>query len=141
MTDLPIRPGLTLPAALLEWTAVRASGPGGQHVNRTSTRVELRFDLANCAELDDGAKARVRRLAGRRLDADGKVLLTSQLTRSQDRNLDDARTRLAELVARALEPPVKRVATRPGKAAKRRRVEDKRRQGERKRERGSADEP
>lgn len=140
MTDLPIRPGLTLPAALLQWTAVRASGPGGQHVNKTSTRVELRFDLENCEELDAGAKARLRRLAGRRLDADGQVVLTSQLTRSQERNLDDARQRLAELVARALDPPVKRVPTRPGTAAKRRRVDDKRRLGERKRERGGVGE-
>src|SRR5580658_5756917 len=133
MSDpLFIRGALTIPGAELSWTAVRASGPGGQNVNKVASKVELRFDLLGSRALAADVKARLRDLAGSRVDATGQLLLTSQLTRDQSRNLEDARAKLADLVRRALRPPRKRKATRPSLGAKRRRLEHKRRQGEKK---------
>jgi len=117
---------VTIPARELEWTAVRASGPGGQNVNKVSSKVELRFDFEESESLSAGVKARLRALAQHRLDAEGRILITSQVTRNQPQNLEDARGRLAELIAKAMVVPKKRRPTRPSKAAKRRRVDDKR---------------
>lgn len=117
---------LTIPERELEWTAVRASGPGGQNVNKVSTKVELRFDFEESASLSDSVKARLRGLAQHRLDADGRILITSQVTRTQPQNLEDARRRLAELIAKAMVTPKRRRPTRPSRAAKRARVNDKR---------------
>jgi ribosome-associated protein len=129
---LVIDGSLVIPGAELSWTAVRASGPGGQNVNKVASKVELRFDLLGSRALAADVKARLRDLAGSRVDATGQLLLTSQLTRDQSRNLEDARAKLADLVRRALRPPRKRKATRPSLGAKRRRLEHKRRQGEKK---------
>jgi ribosome-associated protein len=123
---------VTIPAAELSWTAVRASGPGGQNVNKVASKVELRFDVEGSRALTEDVKARLRALAGSRIDNAGRLLLTSQLTRDQARNLDDARVKLAALVKAALHPPRKRKATRPSLGSKRRRLESKRRQGEKK---------
>jgi ribosome-associated protein len=138
-TDLKVGNGLVLPADELEWSAVRSSGPGGQNVNKVSTKVELRFDAAGSAALAEPVRARLLILARGRLDADGRILVTCDETRSQSRNLELARERLAELVARALIVPKRRRATKPSKAAKARRVEQKRRTGTRKRERARHD--
>jgi ribosome-associated protein len=123
--DLIITEQLTLPAAELSWVAVRSSGPGGQNVNKVSTKVELRFDLPGSTVLTDPVRARLGVLARTRLDADGRILVTSQLTRSQERNLEDARQKLADLVRRALEPPRKRRPTSPSRGAKERRLRAK----------------
>jgi ribosome-associated protein len=119
-------PNLTIPSRELEWTAVRASGPGGQNVNKVSTKVELRFDFEESTQLTAAVKARLRALCQHRLDADGRILITSQVTRNQPQNLEDARNRLAELIAKAMVAPKRRRPTKPSKAAKRRRVADKR---------------
>ncbi|WP_437602125.1 alternative ribosome rescue aminoacyl-tRNA hydrolase ArfB [Sorangium sp. So ce590] len=129
---LVINDALTAPAALLSWSAVRASGPGGQNVNKVASKVELRFDFAAWPELDEGAKTRLHALAHGRLDAEGRLLIVSQLTRDQQRNLDDAREKLRALILRALEVPVLRRPTRPTRASKRRRLDEKRRTSEKK---------
>jgi ribosome-associated protein len=129
---LVIDGSLVIPGAELSWTAVRASGPGGQNVNKVASKVELRYDLTRSRALAEDVKVRLRALAGSRVDAAGQLLLVSQLTRDQSRNLEDARAKLADLVQRALRPPRKRKATRPSLGSKRRRLEHKRRQGEKK---------
>jgi ribosome-associated protein len=135
MEDLAIAPGITLRASDLEWQAVRSSGPGGQNVNKVSTKVELYFDLARSDALSSVVKARLTRLAAGRLDASGRLRITSQATRSQLQNLEDARNRLAELVRRALHAPKARRVTRPSATAVLRRVEQKRKASEKKRRR------
>ena len=129
---LVINDVLTIPASDLEWSAVRASGPGGQNVNKVASKVELRFDLAHSVILDEGTKVRLRALAATRLDAQGRLLIVSQLTRDQSRNLEDARDKLRDLVLRALVRPRPRKPTRPSRAAKARRMNDKRKQSDKK---------
>ncbi|MGB0679870.1 MAG: alternative ribosome rescue aminoacyl-tRNA hydrolase ArfB [Polyangiales bacterium] len=136
MDDLCIHDNLVIPAQDLSWSAVRAGGPGGQHVNKVSTKVELRFDLPGNTTLSQAVKARLRRLAGvRRLDADGRLVLTEQQSRSQSQNLTEALERLRTLISAALVVPKKRKATRPSRAAKRRRLQDKRKLAEKKQRR------
>ena len=135
MDPLPIRPGLELPASALQWTAVRASGPGGQNVNKVATKVELRYDLAHDPTLSDAAKARLRKAQANHIDADGALIVTSQATRSQSKNLDDARAKLAEAVRAALTAPKKRRPTRRTKGSERRRLADKKIQAEKKKQR------
>jgi ribosome-associated protein len=136
--DLLVRPGLTIPERELEWAAVRASGPGGQNVNKVSSKVELRFDFEASAVLSAAVKTRLRALARHRLDAEGRILIVSQVTRTQPQNLDDARQRLATLIARALVVPKRRRPTKPSKAAKRARVKDKRAHSAKKQNRARA---
>jgi ribosome-associated protein len=108
---------------------VRAAGPGGQHVNTTSSAVQLRFDVRHSPSLPDDVRARLERLAGRRLTRDGVLVLQSQGQRSQKRNREEALERLVELVRAAARPPVKRKPTRPTKASKQRRLDSKKRHG------------
>ncbi len=133
--DLVIQPGVVLPASELSWTAVRSGGPGGQNVNKVATKVELRFDLPATRALSPEVCARLSRLAAGRLDAEGRILITSQVTRNRAQNLEDAREKLALLVRAALRPPKRRRPTRPTRASKQRRLEDKRRQSDKKRTR------
>jgi len=107
---------------------VKASGPGGQHVNKTSSAVELRFDV-RASSLAEDVKARLERLAGSRLTLDGVIVLFSQGTRSQEMNRQEVRERLAELVRQALYKPKPRKPTKPTYASKLRRVEGKVRRG------------
>jgi ribosome-associated protein len=136
---IAVNESLTIPAALLSWSAVRASGPGGQNVNKVASKVEFRFDFAAWPELGDAAKARLRSLARGRLDAEGRLLVVSQRTRDQQRNLEDAREKVRQLVERSLEAPTPRKATRPSRAAKARRLENKRLVGTKKRARKGPD--
>lgn len=136
MDPLVIDDRTTLPGTDLEWTAVRASGPGGQNVNKVASKVDLRFDLRGTAALSPPVKARLRRLAGGRLDAAGRIVIVRSRHRDQARNLEAARDALRELILAALVPPKPRRPTRPTRASKRRRLEAKRRQGEKKRGRG-----
>jgi ribosome-associated protein len=123
---LTISPTLVIPATDLVWTAARASGPGGQNVNKVASKVELRFDLPGTRSLDEPTRERLRAQCAGRLDADGWVLLTSQKTRDQCRNLDDARERLRALILRALEPARPRRPTKPSRASRQRRLNEKR---------------
>jgi ribosome-associated protein len=134
--DLPITPGRVLPKESLKVKTARASGPGGQHVNRTETKVQLSFDPRAVPWIDEGTRLRIVALAGRNVDAEGRVLITSQERREKEQNLELSRTKLCELVKKALVRPKKRVATKPGKAAKRRRLDEKRRTSQKKQARG-----
>jgi ribosome-associated protein len=120
---------LTLDPAEIEESFVRATGPGGQHVNTTSTAVQLRFDVRHSPSLTDDVRHRLERLAGRRLTRDGVIVLVAQGQRSQKRNREEALDRLVALVREAARPPVPRKKTRVSKAAKRRRVDDKKHHG------------
>ena len=126
---------ITLPARDLSWSAVRASGPGGQNVNKVSSKVELVFDLAGTTAIDDAVKGRLRASHPSYLDAAGRLVIKSQATRDQSRNLEDARARLREMVARALVTPKRRRKTRPTRGSQVRRLDSKRKEGEKKRAR------
>ncbi len=118
-----------VPPGALSVRATRASGPGGQNVNKVATKIDLRVDLDAVEGLSDAARARLRLLARNRLDAEGRLVVTSQASRNQARNLGDARARVAELVQAALVPPRPRARTRPTTGARRRRLDDKKQRG------------
>lgn len=123
------------PEEELEEQFIRAGGPGGQHVNRSETAVQLRFDTAASRWLPDSARRRLLQMAGGRADAAGVITIQARTHRSQRRNRDEARRRLAELIERALQRPKRRRKTAPTRAAKKKRVREKRRRSETKRRR------
>ena len=118
-------------------TFVRASGPGGQNVNKLATAVQLRFDVRHSPSLPADVRARLAALVGRRLTRDGVLVIIAQRHRTQERNREDARTRLIELIRQAAVPPKRRRPTRPTAASRERRIESKKRRSGVKRLRGT----
>src|SRR6476660_7131005 len=134
-TDLPISPTLRLPLSELEFRATRSGGPGGQHVNTSSTRVELWWDVAASPSLTDEQRLRLLNRLGSRLDSAGRLRLVSSESRSQLRNRESVTERLREVVAQALTVPRPRRRTKPTRASKIAREEAKRRRSAVKRQR------
>jgi ribosome-associated protein len=125
---LRVAAGVDIPDNELSVSFVRSSGPGGQNVNKVASAVQLRFDLAHSSVLPEEVRARLRRLSGRRLTAEGAILIMARTHRSQEHNRRDAEARLTELIRRALVAPRPRRATKPPPAARERRLEQKARQ-------------
>jgi ribosome-associated protein len=118
---------ISIDEAELAESFIRASGPGGQNVNKIASAVQLRFDVRHSLSLPDSVRMRLERLAGHRLTRDGVLVITAQRHRTQERNRADARERLCELIREAATPPVPRRPTRPTRASKERRIETKKR--------------
>jgi len=127
---------VVIPEAELRWTAVRASGPGGQNVNKVSSKIDLRFAFEDSDSISSELKARLRSKAAARLDAEGQIRIISQLTRNQSDNLQDARTKLAALLRSAMVAPKARRKTKPSRAKKAKRVAEKRVHAAKKQSRG-----
>jgi ribosome-associated protein len=138
MFPIVISDNLELPKELLSFTCDRSSGPGGQNVNKVESKVRLRFDFEQCDEFSESVKARLRSQYARRLDADGCLVIVSQVTRDQRKNLNDASERLKSIICAALVPPVQRKKTKPSRAAKTRRLNNKRLHSEKKAQRRGA---
>ena len=130
-----VAPGIAIPEEELDERFVQSGGPGGQNVNKVATAVQLRFDAAGSPSLTPEVRRRLLRIAGTRVTAEGELVITARRFRTQETNRRDARARLAALVARALDEPRPRHATRPTRAARERRLQDKVRRGAVKRQR------
>lgn len=134
---LTITPTIEIPEDELIESFVRASGPGGQNVNKVSSAVQLRFDAANSPSLPEPVRTRLLARRDRRIGADGVILISAQRHRTQERNRQDARERLAAMIESALRPPKPRIATRPSRASKERRLKSKKSRANIKRGRGT----
>lgn len=143
MSELPgslrLAPGVSIPEAALTYTAARSGGPGGQNVNKTESKIELRFDLNLIEGLSFGARERLLRLSGQRLTDDGFLVLSCDETRSQRTNRSLVIDRLCELVREAMVVPKMRRRTRPSRGSVERRLQDKARVSQRKQDRRSHD--
>ena len=126
---IPITDDIALDDGELEFSFIRASGPGGQNVNKVSSAVQMRFDARGSPSLSNDVSTRLQKLAGARLTLDGVIVITAGRHRTQERNRADAVERLAALIAKAAVAPVKRKPTKPTKAAKARRMDAKSRRG------------
>jgi len=124
-----ITPSISIAERELEEHFIRAPGPGGQNVNKLASAVELRFDVRRSQSLPDDVRARLERLAGRRLTREGVLVINAQRHRTQERNRQDARARLLHLIRRAAVAPVPRRATKPTAGARERRLQTKKRRG------------
>lgn len=137
MEDLEVKPGLVIPSEQLDFSSARAGGPGGQHVNKTNSKVVLRLDLEACGVFSEAQLARLReRIPPRYLAQEGRVLiLTSEQERDQGRNKEAARERLAAVIRGALARPKTRRKTKPTKGSQERRLQEKQARGQRKAQR------
>ncbi|MBD9370536.1 alternative ribosome rescue aminoacyl-tRNA hydrolase ArfB [Xanthomonas sp. XNM01] len=136
---ITVSPSLAIPESELVERFVRASGAGGQNVNKVSTAVELRFDIAGSPTLPEPLRERLLARRDRRVTAEGVLVIDAQRFRTQDRNRQDARERLAGFIAAGLAVPKPRIASKPTRASKQRRLQGKRERGEIKRGRGTRD--
>jgi ribosome-associated protein len=127
--DLPIKNGIVIPSYELEITASRAGGPGGQHVNKTDSRITVRWNVKNTGALDETQKERVLKNLQARLTSDGDIIIHSSTSRSQQQNKEHALMNLAQEIRKALHVPKKRIATRVSKAAKESRLRVKTHRG------------
>lgn len=135
MDPIVVTEQVQVPASAVTFHAARASGPGGQNVNKVSSKVELRVDLDAIVGLDAAQRRRLFAAARSKLDEDGLLLVTSQVTRSQLQNLEDARGKVRALVESALSAPKRRIKTKPTRASKMRRLDAKRKNSDKKRAR------
>lgn len=131
-----ITPSISIDPSEIEEVFLRASGPGGQKVNKTESAVQLRFDARLCRALSNAVFLRLKKLAGRRMTASGQLVITARQFRTQEQNRRDAMDRLIELIREAAQPPKHRRPTKPTKASKQRRLESKKRIANIKRARG-----
>ena len=122
-----ITPAISIDERELEERFIRASGPGGQNVNKVSSAVQLRFDVRGSPSLPDSVRVRLERLAGRRLTREGVLVISAQRHRTQERNRQDALDRLIELIERAAVAPIPRRPTKPTRGSRERRLESKKR--------------
>ena len=130
---IQVSPDIVIDPAEITWDFIRASGPGGQNVNKVATAVQLRFNVIHSPSLSDDVKDRLVRIAGKRMTKDGVLVIEAKRFRSQERNREDAIQRLVDLVRKALVPPRIRKPTRPSRAAKKRRLDEKRQRSQIKR--------